>query len=59
MKKPEMVVHTTRSDLRKTDIETLKDELRRNTPSAHISNATFQQVPHPYSELKRVLVFGA
>ncbi|KAL3998943.1 hypothetical protein ACH3XW_17135 [Acanthocheilonema viteae] len=40
-----MVVHTTNSDSRKTDIETLKDELRRNTPSAHISNTTFQQVP--------------
>uniref|UniRef100_A0A0R3RV41 POU domain protein n=1 Tax=Elaeophora elaphi TaxID=1147741 RepID=A0A0R3RV41_9BILA len=43
--KPEMVVHTAHSDLRKTDIETLKDELRRNTPSAHIPNTTFQQVP--------------
>lgn len=39
-----MVVHTAHSDLRKTDIETLKDELRRNTPSAHISSTTFQQV---------------
>lgn len=39
-----MVVHTAHSDLRKTDIETLKDELRRNPPSAHISNNTFQQV---------------
>ncbi|VDK88800.1 unnamed protein product [Litomosoides sigmodontis] len=45
MKKPEMVVHTAHSDLHKTDIETLKDELRRNAPSAHISNAAFQQVP--------------
>ncbi|KAM3720893.1 Homeobox protein caupolican [Dirofilaria immitis] len=44
-KKPEMVVHTVHSDLHKTDIETLKDELRRNTPSAHITNTTFQQVP--------------
>ncbi|EJD74281.1 hypothetical protein LOAG_18384 [Loa loa] len=44
-KKPEMVVQTAHSDLRKTDIETLKDELRRNTPSAHISNTSFQQVP--------------
>ncbi|CAG9535322.1 unnamed protein product [Cercopithifilaria johnstoni] len=44
--KKEMVVHAAHSDLCKTDVETLKDELRRrNMPSAHILNTTYQQVP--------------
>ncbi|VDM92758.1 unnamed protein product, partial [Onchocerca ochengi] len=44
-KRPEMVVHTAHTDLRKADIEALKDELRRNTPAAHTTNTAFQQVP--------------
>ncbi|VDK49404.1 unnamed protein product [Gongylonema pulchrum] len=39
-----MVIHTKHSNLRRTDVETLKDELRRDTASLHLSNSNSQQV---------------